>query len=1044
MVVRALVVLRQLIVEEASVVLGGRWWRWKVTELYIVYMGEKKHDDPSVVTASHHDALTSVFGSKDEAMKSIVYSYKHGFSGFAAMLTESQADELAKLPGVITVKPNTYHETHTTRSWDFLGLNYNEQSSLLKKAGYGEDVIIGVDTGIWPESQSFDDNSYGPVPARWKGKCQTGVAFNTTGCNRKIIGARWYSSGVPDESLKGDYMSPRDLNGHGTHTASTIAGKQVWNASHHRSGLAAGVARGGAPRPRLAVYKACWGTAGTCSAAAVLAAVDDAINDGVDVLSLSLGIGSDIPGTLHAVASGMTVVFAGGNAGPAPQTVENVVPWVITVAATTIDRSFPTVVSLGNKEKLVGQSLNFNATKNNSNYHMLVFGSSCDEESLATVNVTGKIVLCYVPLEAAATSSPNPAFGTAAIGIAKGGAKGLIFAHQRTNVFDDLENCNKILPAGCMMVDFEIAARIASYLNSTRKPVAKISRAVTVVGNGVLAPRIAAFSSRGPSIDFPGILKPDVAAPGVSILAAVGDSYKFMSGTSMACPHVSAVAALLKSVHPDWFTCHDQLVTVGGVKEKHAPDYGKNGKDEAMKSIVYSYMHGFSGFAAMLTESQADEVEKLPGVVSVKPNTYHKAHTTRSWDFLGLNYYEQSSLLKKANYGEDVIVGVVDTGIWPTSRSFDDNGYGPVPARWKGKCQTGVDFNATSCNRKIIGARWYSGDIPDELLKGEYMSPRDLSGHGTHAASTIVGGQVWNASHRRSGLAAGVAREGAPRARLAVYKACWGDTDRNATCGDASVLAAIDDAINDGVDVLSLSLGGYGEVAGTLHAVARGITVVFAGGNEGPVPQSVSNAVPWVITVAASTIDRSCDEDSLASVNITGKIVLCSAPLEAANSSPNSSFAATFVAVVKRRAKGLIYAQYSANVLVGFEDFCHLYLPASCVLVDYEIASRIASYAKSTRKSVVKISRVVSVVGNGVLAPRIAMFSSRGPSNEFPVILKPDISAPGVSILAAVGDSYKFMSGTSMACPHVSAVAALLKSVHPDWSPAMIKSAIHR
>lgn len=208
-------------------------------------------------------------------------------------------------------------------------------------------------TGIWPTSRSFDDNGYGPVPARWKGKCQTGAEFNTTSCNRKIIGARWYSSGVPDESLKGDYMSPRDLNGHGTHTASTIAGKQVWNASHHRSGLAAGVARGGAPRARLAVYKACWGTAGTCSAAAVLAAVDDAINDGVDVLSLSLGIGSDIPGTLHAVASGMTVVFAGGNAGPAPQTVENVVPWVITVAATTIDRSFPTVVSLGNKEKLV-------------------------------------------------------------------------------------------------------------------------------------------------------------------------------------------------------------------------------------------------------------------------------------------------------------------------------------------------------------------------------------------------------------------------------------------------------------------------------------------------------------------------------------------------------------------------------------------------------------------------------------------------------------------------------------------------------------------
>uniref|UniRef100_A0A0E0NCT8 Inhibitor I9 domain-containing protein n=2 Tax=Oryza rufipogon TaxID=4529 RepID=A0A0E0NCT8_ORYRU len=506
---------------------------------------------------------------------------------------------------------------------------------------------------------------------------------------------------------------------------------------------------------------------------------------------------------------------------------------------------------------------------------------------------------------------------------------------------------------------------------------------------------------------------------------------------------------------------HDALTSVFG------------SKDEAMKSIVYSYKHGFSGFAAMLTESQAEELAKLPGVVSVKPNTYHKAHTTRSWDFLGLNYYEQSNLLKKANYGEDVIVG--GYGLHHEASKITAMALCPHDGRESARP---VRSSTQRVARKIIGARWYSGDIPDELLKGEYKSPRDLSGHGTHAASTILGGQVYNVSHRQSGLAAGMARGGAPRARLAVYKACWGP---KIDCGDASVLAAIDDAINDGVDVLSLSLGGYGEVPGTLHAVARGITVVFAGGNEGPVPQSVSNAVPWVITVAASTIDRSfptvmslgnkeklvgqslnynatmnnsnfhmlvdgqrCDEDSLASVNITGKIVLCSAPLEAANSSPNSAFAATFVAVVKRRAKGLIYAQYSANVLDGFEDFCHLYLPASCVLVDYEIASRIASYAKSTRKSVVKISRVVSVVGNGVLAPRIAMFSSRGPSNEFPAILKPDISAPGVSILAAVGDSYKFMSGTSMACPHVSAVAALLKSVHPDWSPAMIKSAIHR
>ena len=111
-------------------------------------------------------------------------------------------------------------------------------------------------------------------------------------------------------------------------------------------------------------------------------------------------------------------------------------------------------------------------------------------------------------------------------------------------------------------------------------------------------------------------------------------------------------------------------------------------------------------------------------------------------------------------------------GIWPESRSFDDAGYGPVPARWKGICEAGAEFNVTSCNRKIIGARWYAKGIDPEDLEGEYMSARDKAGHGTHVASTIAGSQVWNASYNN--LGSGVARGGAPRARLAIYKALWG------------------------------------------------------------------------------------------------------------------------------------------------------------------------------------------------------------------------------------------------------------------------------
>jgi subtilisin family serine protease len=192
------------------------------------------------------------------------------------------------------------------------------------------------------------------LPARWKGACQTGAEFKATICNRKIIGARWYAGGIDAEVLKSEYMSPRDKNGHGTHVASTIAGGEVRNASF--GGLAAGVARGGAPRARLAIYKPCWDKNGgtTCGDAAILAAIDDAINDGVDVLSLSLGfIDEEIPGTLHAVARGITVVFAAGNVGPDAKTVTNVSPWVLTVAASTIDRSFPTMMTLGNNEKVV-------------------------------------------------------------------------------------------------------------------------------------------------------------------------------------------------------------------------------------------------------------------------------------------------------------------------------------------------------------------------------------------------------------------------------------------------------------------------------------------------------------------------------------------------------------------------------------------------------------------------------------------------------------------------------------------------------------------
>lgn len=229
--------------------------------------------------------------------------------------------------------------------------------------------------GIWPESESFSDNGIGPIPKRWKGSCDSKLSLNGSAvCNRKLIGAKYFVSGLlggADDSNwntteNPEYVSPRDFNGHGTHVAATAAGSFVSDASY--LALGRGVARGGAPRARIAMYKACWhvtsiGTA-TCSSADMLKAIDEAIHDGVDVLSISTSF--PIPlfpevdardamavGAFHAVAKGIPVVCSGGNAGPASQTVTNTAPWIITVAASTQDRSFPTLITLGNNVTIV-------------------------------------------------------------------------------------------------------------------------------------------------------------------------------------------------------------------------------------------------------------------------------------------------------------------------------------------------------------------------------------------------------------------------------------------------------------------------------------------------------------------------------------------------------------------------------------------------------------------------------------------------------------------------------------------------------------------
>ena len=233
--------------------------------------------------------------------------------------------------------------------------------------------------------------------------------------------------------------------------------------------------------------------------------------------------------------------------------------------------------------------------------------------------------------------------------------------------------------------------------------------------------------------------------------------------------------------------------------------------DDPVEAFHHVYENVLHGFSAHLTADQAEYLRNLPGVLNVHLDRASRLHTTHSPEFLGLS--SDHGLWPEGRYGEDVIIGMIDSGIWPERLSFSDRLLGPIPKRWKGTCVSASTFDAkTVCNKKLIGARYFakghiaeSGPVNTSL---EYLSPRDMTGHGTHTASTAAGRWAYRANVQ--GFGQGTARGMAPKARIAVYKACW-----SGSCSQSDVLAAIDQAVADGVDVISISIGATEEVGTT-------------------------------------------------------------------------------------------------------------------------------------------------------------------------------------------------------------------------------------
>lgn len=515
--------------------------------------------------------------------------------------------------------------------------------------------------------------------------------------------------------------------------------------------------------------------------------------------------------------------------------------------------------------------------------------------------------------------------------------------------------------------------------------------------------------------------------------------------------------------------------------------------------VVHRYRAVIGGAAVILPASKLETLSRLPGVVRIYRDRLEQILTDTSPGFIGADVL-WDALGGQENAGEGIIVGVLDTGIWPEHPSFSDPDPSGKPytrpAHWRGTaCEFGSDNPNDppfTCNNKLLGAyrfmRIYDLFGP-ELLPGEFVSARDDNGHGTHTASTAAGNGGVEAV--LLGVNQGPVSGIAPRAHVAAYKVC-GD----AGCFNSDSAAAVEQAVLDGVNVINFSISGgvnpYNDIVSLafLDAYAAGVFVAASAGNSGPGLDTVNHREPWVATVGASTIDRTF----LSTITITGTnsagetatLNLVGASLTQGIRTPtpvvlaadfdglpanhaekgmcNTPFpAGTFNGEIVVCRRGVIArVQKGYNVMVGGAGGMILYNPAlQGLATDNHFLPAVHIEVDQTRLLLNFMASHTNVMGtftDGSPAEAqgdvMAAFSSRGGPGQTLGISKPDVTAPGVQILAGhtpfpatvaggkPGELFQVINGTSMSSPHVAGAAALLKALRPNWTPGQIKSAL--
>uniref|UniRef100_A0A2P2M2U9 Subtilase family protein n=1 Tax=Rhizophora mucronata TaxID=61149 RepID=A0A2P2M2U9_RHIMU len=606
---------------------------------------DEKFDASSELVTSYakhlekkHDMLLGLLFERGTYQK--LYSYRHLINGFAVHVSPEQAETLRSAPGVKSVERDWKVRRLTTHTPQFLGLPTEVWPTGGGFDRAGEDIIIGfVDSGIYPHHPSFAAHSndpYGPLPT-YRGKCEIDANTKRSFCNGKIVGAQHFAeaaiaAGAFNPSI--DFASPMDGDGHGSHTAAIAAGNNGIPVRMH--GHEFGKASGMAPRARIAVYKALYRLFGGF-VADVVAAIDQAVHDGVDILSLSVGPNSPPATTkttflnpfdatlLAAVKAGVFVAQAAGNGGPFPKTLVTYSPWITSVAAAIDDRRYKNHLTLGNGKILPGIGLS-PSTRLNHTYTLVAANdvvldssamkynpSDCQRPEVLNKNlVEGNILLCGYSFNfVVGTSSVKKVSETAK----SLGAVGFVLAVENVSPGTKFDPVPVNLP-GILITEVTKSMDLIDYYNIstprdwTRR--VKSFKATGSIGDGLTpilhksAPQVALFSARGPNIkDFSfqdaDLLKPDILAPGSLIWAAwspdgtdeanyVGEAFAMMSGTSMAAPHIAGIAALVKQKHPNWSpaTIKSALMTTSTTLDRagnplRAQQYSET---EAMKLVT--------------------------------------------------------------------------------------------------------------------------------------------------------------------------------------------------------------------------------------------------------------------------------------------------------------------------------------------------------------------------------------------------------------------------------------------------------------------------